>query len=131
MKKLITLLSLLAIVMLGSCSSTESKANDVAKKAEAGQELNEEDFMAIVDYMNVALDDVEKTMQELGPLSSANQMQYREAANTLHEKYPLMSELGKEMVNNPAGRYLSDAGKERVLSVMRRMAAAPSILLYN
>lgn len=131
MKKIIALLSLLAIVMLGSCSSVGSKAEDVAKKVEAGQELSEEDFMVIVDYLNMALDDAEKTHKELGQLSATNRDQYKEAAKELQEKYPHLGVLGKALVNDPAAKNLSDADKEKAMSVLRRMATLPSILLWN
>lgn len=131
MKKIIALLSLLAIVMLGSCSSTMGKADDVARKVETGQELSEEDFMVIVDYLNMALDDAEKTHQELGQLTAANRQQYKEAAKELYGKYPHLGVLGKALFTNPEAKNLSDADKEKAMAVLKRMATLPSILLWN
>ncbi len=131
MKKILTLLSLVAIVALGGCSSTVSKTEDVADKVASGQELNEDDFMVIADYVNTALDDAEKTQQELGQLNFNNSQQYKDAANELHTKYPHLSTLGKELFTNPAGKNLSEEGKEKVMAVLSRMATIPSVLLYN
>ena len=107
MKKVLSLALLALVFILPSCGSSQGNAESVNQKIEKGEQLSQEDYSVMLDYLTDAMTSAEHKLKEIGD----DKEKLKDFETQMHKNYPYSETF---MKNLSSAKDLDDANKKKL-----------------